>query len=150
MATTVADPIFVDANILVYSTTSQSPFHGNAIAKLQALATVGHPLWTSRQVFREYLAAMSRPGTLTVPVPMTSLINDVQVFEAHFNIAEDGAVVTAHLLQLLGALPCAGKQVHDANIVATMLAQGITNLLTHNVADFIRFGALITTIPLIP
>jgi predicted nucleic acid-binding protein len=38
----------------------------------------------------------------------------------------------------------AGRQVHDANIVATMLANGITRLLTFNVADFRRFAALIS------
>ncbi len=39
-----------------------------------------------------------------------------------------------------------GKQVHDANIAATMLAHGITRLLTFNVADFQRFAGLIELI----
>ncbi len=150
MATTAADPVFVDTNILIYSTTTLSPYHNSAVAKLQTLVTVGHPLWTSRQVLREYLAAMSRPGTLTVPVPMATLLGDVRAFETRFSIAEDGAIVTSHLLNMLGSIPCAGKQVHDANIVATMLAQGIPNLLTHNIADFNRFAGLIMVIPLIP
>jgi predicted nucleic acid-binding protein len=42
----------------------------------------------------------------------------------------------------------AGKQVHDANIVATMLVHGITQLLTQNIADFSRFSSLITVMPL--
>jgi len=150
MAMTVVDPVFVDTNILIYSAAALSPFHANAVAKLQGLVTDGHPLWISRQVLREYLVAMSRPGTLTVAVPMTSLIADVQAFEARLNIAEDGASVTGHLINLLGSISCAGKQVHDANIVATMLAHGIKMLLTHNVADFNRFNALITVMPLIP
>jgi predicted nucleic acid-binding protein len=37
----------------------------------------------------------------------------------------------------------AGKQIHDANIVAACLAYGIPRILTHNVADFKRFGAII-------
>ena len=32
-----------------------------------------------------------------------------------------------------------GKQVHDANIVATMRANGLKRLATFNVADFARF-----------
>ncbi len=32
-----------------------------------------------------------------------------------------------------------GRQVHDANIVATMLAHGETRLLTANRSDFRRF-----------
>ncbi len=92
---------------------------------------------------------MSRPTALTAPVSMTNLVSTVQAFERQFLIIEDGAAITARLLNLLTAIPCAGKQIHDANIVATMLIQGIQKLLTHNIADFNRFAAHITIIPLI-
>jgi predicted nucleic acid-binding protein len=36
--------------------------------------------------------------------------------------------------------------VHDANIVATMLAHGETRLLTFNGADFRRFASLIEVV----
>ncbi len=150
MATTAVDPVFVDTNILVYSTTTQSPFHAAALAKLHALTTAGYDLWTSRQILREYLASLSKPGVVTAPVPMAALIADVGTFAARFSIAEDGPSVTMHLLNLLGTIPCGGKQVHDANIVATMRAHGIPNLLTYNIADFQRFSGHITIIPLVP
>ena len=35
---------------------------------------------------------------------------------------------------------CGGKQVHDANVVATMLAHGAGTVVTMNVEDFARFG----------
>ena len=41
-----------------------------------------------------------------------------------------------------------GKQVHDANIVATMRVHSVPRLLTHNVRDFARFGAVIEVVPL--
>ena len=44
---------------------------------------------------------------------------------------------------LLARVPVAGKQVHDANLAATMRAHGITRLLTFNDADFRRFGSAI-------
>ena len=150
MATTAADLVFVDTNILVHARVSQSPLHSIAATKVQDLAAAGHALWISRQILREYLAVMSKPGIVTVPVPMSALVAEARALETRFLIAEDGATVTSHLLNLLAAAACAGKQVHDANIVATMLAHGIPNLLTHNVADFSRFAAYITVIPLIP
>jgi len=58
-------------------------------------------------------------------------------------LAEDGPAVRARLLDLLSAYLVGGKQVHDTNIVATMLANGITRLLTFNVADFRRYAGLI-------
>lgn len=150
MATTAADPVFVDTNILAYAQFGLTPLHPAALAKLQDLAAAGHPLWISRQILREYLASMSRPGTLTVPVSMATLRADVRSFESRFLVAEDGPGVTSHLLNLLGSVACGGKQVHDANIVATMLVHGMSKLLTHNVADFKRFAAHITVIPLVP
>jgi predicted nucleic acid-binding protein len=36
-----------------------------------------------------------------------------------------------------------GKQLHDANIVATMLAHGETRILTFNAPDFRRFAPMI-------
>jgi predicted nucleic acid-binding protein len=150
MATTVVDQVFVDTNILIYARVAQSPLHSAAVTKLQDLATAGHSLWSSRQILREYLASLSKPGIVTVPVPMATLISDVRSFQTRFFIAEDGPAVTSHLLNLLAAIPCGGKQVHDANIVATMLAHGIAKLLTHNAADFNRFAAHITVISLVP
>jgi predicted nucleic acid-binding protein len=67
MTTTAAEPVFVDTNILIYAQQQLSPYHTSAVAKLHELAAAGHILWTSRQILREYLAAMSRPGALTAP-----------------------------------------------------------------------------------
>jgi predicted nucleic acid-binding protein len=146
---TPADPVFLDTNILIYAKTALSPFHTAAVGKLQTLIAAGSPLWVSRQMFREYLAVMSRPGTLTTPLPMSALVADITTFESSFSVAEDGPGVTAELLALLLRVPCLGKQIHDANIVATMLANGLSNVLTHNVADFTRFAGYINIIPLI-
>jgi predicted nucleic acid-binding protein len=150
MATTAVEPVFVDTNSLIYAHQTLSPFHALATAKLQALATAGHPLFISRQILREFLAVMSRPGALTAPVSMSTLLADVRLIQAQFSMAEDGSAATANLLNLLAVIPCAGRQIHDANIVATMLAHGIPNLLTHNVADFQRFAAYVTVVPLVP
>ncbi len=63
-------------------------------------------------------------------------------------VADDGPQVTARLLELMEHIPIRGKQVHDANVVATMLAYDVHNLLTHNTADFARYSDLITVLPL--
>jgi predicted nucleic acid-binding protein len=61
-------------------------------------------------------------------------------------VADETAQVTTQLFALLKAHPTAGKQVHDANIVATMLAYDIDTLLTLNIADFKRFESKIKLI----
>lgn len=49
-------------------------------------------------------------------------------------------MVTETLIALCRAMDIGGKQVHDANIVATMLAHGTRRLPTFNAADFRRYG----------
>jgi predicted nucleic acid-binding protein len=148
--TTSASSVFVDTNVLVYAQLNGSPFQSQAQAVLQQLHGGGSTLWISRQVLREYLAATTRLGALTGSIPIASLVGDVQYFCTQYQIAEDNAAVTAALLQLLTAVPTGGKQVYDANIVATMQTYGITHLLTHNTADFARFAGIVQVIPLIP
>ena len=62
-----ADPIFIDTNVLVFATIPASPFHQRAIAALHGIAMSGAAAWISRQVLREYLVQLTRPGVLPVP-----------------------------------------------------------------------------------
>lgn len=144
MATMAADPTFVDTNVLVYASLATAPFHQTAFQALQNLTILGSTLWISRQVLREYLATLSRPQSFTSPLPTAVLISDLLYFQSRFQIAEDGPAVTSALLQLINQTPVGGRQVHDANIVATMQTHSIQNLLTYNVADFRRFSSMIT------
>jgi hypothetical protein len=57
---------------------------------------------------------------------MTEAIERVRFFAQRFDMIEDGPNVRERLLSLLATYPGAGKQVHDANIVATMPANGIS------------------------
>jgi predicted nucleic acid-binding protein len=104
--------------------------------------------WVSRQVLREYLAVLTRPQTFSQPQPAALVAERIRFFMTHFHVADENDTVAENLLNLLIALDVKGKQVHDANIVATMQAYGLTQLLTHNVGDFQRFAHLITIIPL--
>lgn len=92
---------------------------------------------------------MTRPQTFGGQIPVALIVEEVRQFESRFRVAEDNAQVTANLLMLMQQISVGGKQVHDANIVATMQAYGIDRLLTHNTIDFERFAALITILPLI-
>jgi predicted nucleic acid-binding protein len=150
MATKAADPVFVDTNVLVFAAISTSPFYAPAFARLDELRQAGAELWVSRQILREYLVVLSRPQPFTPPLPAATLIGDITRFQSQFRIAEDGPAVTSSLLALLASIPLGGKQIHDANIVATMKVHGLNRLLTHNTAEFARFGHLIQVEPLVP
>jgi len=69
-------------------------------------------------------------------------------YAPHAGCYEDTHAVSTRLFTLVATAHLGGRQIHDANIVATMATYGIRHLLTHNVADFNRFAAVITIIPL--
>jgi predicted nucleic acid-binding protein len=142
--------VFIDTNVLVYANQQGSPFHQVARQRLSQLETARDEMWISRQVLREYLVVVTRPGGLTYPMPMASALTRVRTFERAFGIAEDGPAVSEQLFELLRKVSVSGKQVHDANIVATMIVNGIEGLLTGNAGDYTRFSALIRVIPLVP
>jgi len=149
MALTAGSAVFIDTNILVYASFPGTPLHDAARARLTDLESSGVVFWTSRQVLREFLAATTRPGVV-VPAPTAhALTQALQQFEAEFEIADEDAAVTAVLLGLLKSRTIQGKQIHDANIVATMRRYGIPSLLTHNTADFTRYVPEINVLPLI-
>jgi hypothetical protein len=77
------------------------------------------------------------------------LMTEVRHFTVRFRVADEGSLVTERLLALLADVSVGGKQVHEANIVATMQVYGIRHLLTHNVDDFTRFAAFVTVVPLV-
>ena len=132
--------MFVDTNVLVPARFRTSPFHEPARAALVRAGLDPEPLRISRQVLREYLSTVTRRQDWSEPLPVAAALHDVEWLCSTFEILEDGERVTTMLVELFREFPIAGKQIHDANIAATMLAHGERRLLTFNAKDFRRFG----------
>ena len=140
--------MFVDTNVLVYATQITSPQRDPARAALRDRSKGGARLRLNRQILREYLAVVTRPQLFASPIPMADALADVERFAAAFEVLEDGPEVGARLAELCRSVALAGRQVHDANIVATMLAHGEARLLTANRGDFRRFEPRIEVVGL--
>ena len=83
---------------------------------------------------------MTRPQAWPVPITRDEALDDIGGLGRAFEVLEDGPRVTDALLALCRDVEVGGRQVHDANIVATMLAHGERRLLTFDTADFRRYG----------
>lgn len=141
--TTDAKRVFVDTNILASALLPESPRYFHARGILRRLAEADAEVWISRQVIREYLATMTKYEQKWSNVTRAALIDAVRTLERHYFVAEELPIVAEQLYFLLGQVPTGGKQVHDANIVATMIAYDVRTLLTYNLDDFKRFGGFI-------
>jgi predicted nucleic acid-binding protein len=148
MTTGAAEPIFLDTNVLVYANATESPWHQLALDTIRRHYDLGAPLWISRQVLREYLVTVTRPQPVLDTLPVATAIERVRTFQSQFLVAEDSPAVTVRLLELIEQVAIGGRQIHDANIVATMLVYGVPRLLTANPSDFVRFAAAIAVEPL--
>lgn len=148
MATTSGRTVFLDTNVLLRANVAEAPLHDEALTAIKTLRARGDTLWISRQVLREFMATLTRPQTFAAPRPVATIADRVRYFQTHFWIADDTSAVTERLLVLLQTIPVGGKQVHDANIVATMQAYGIGHLLTLNTADFARFSPYVAVLSL--
>ena len=141
--------VFVDTNVLTRATIDAAPLHKEALALLDSLWDEGVELYISHQVIREYVANATRPQTYSPALPVGAVLEQVETFRQSFHILADTPVVLSKLLELVGKIAVGGKQVHDTNIVATMLTHDIEALLTNNVTDFERYSDYIRMIPLV-
>ena len=139
---------FIDTNILLRSTITQFPLYARTKQLVDAQLSADVELWISRQVIREYFVQVTRPQVFMSPMSADELDAKLRTIRVLFKIADETEEVTTQLLALMKAYPTSGKQVHDANVVATMLVNGIDTLLTTNVADTQRFADRITILSL--
>ena len=138
--------MFLDTSVLVRARFEAAPSHTLARRGMQETGESGEPLRISRQVLREYLATVTRPQPWSPPVAIDAALAHVEALVAAFEILEDGPRVSRTLTEVCREVPVAGRQIHDANIAATMLAQGERRLMTFNLGDFRRFGERIELI----
>jgi predicted nucleic acid-binding protein len=144
----MGDKAFVDTNILLRGSIPRMNQHHAAKALIERMWRNGVDLWISRQVIREFLVQTTNPMTLQPPLNIAQIMERIRMMESLFRIADEDSAVTAQLIRLIQSHPTGGKQVHDANIIATMLANNIDTLLTLNVADMRRFESMIRLVTL--
>ena len=140
--------MFIDTNVLVAARFMTASAHVVACRCLDRAGNSEEPLLISHQIVREYLVVVTRSQIWSEPLVMDDALKDATRLISSFTVLEDGPNVMAELIALCREVPLAGKQIHDANIAATMLAHGERRLLTLNAKDFRRFGGRIELVEL--
>lgn len=132
--------VFVDTNILLRSTIIQFPNYSDVKPFVERYIALGTELWISGQVIREYFNQTTRPQSFMQPMTGVQIEAQFSKLRAVFKIAYETEAVVEQFVKLLQQYPTRGKQVHDANLVATMIVYEIDTLLTLNIDDLKRFG----------
>ena len=103
----------------------------------------GLELCISPQVCREFLVVLTRQPVSERVFGLDEALAALRVWTIGCRVLEESAGVLEQLLTLVQGHQVRGKQVHDCNIVATMLANGVRRLATRNASDFKRYSAII-------
>ena len=134
------DRVMLDTNVLLAATDEGSAGHHDALMIMNEWAAGGTTLCTSGQILREYLAVATRPVEQNgLGLKPADAVGNVRAIRERTAFLAEDARVADRLQGLLADLECSGKQVHDANVVATMLGHGVGTVVTMNVADFAPF-----------
>jgi predicted nucleic acid-binding protein len=137
---TVPDRVMLDTNVLLAATDAGRAEHHDALTVINDWAARHADLCTSGQILREYLSVATRPAEQNgLGLSLPDALGNVRAIRERTTLLAEDSKVADRLLGLLADVECRGKQVHDANLVATMLVHGIDTVVTMNLADFARF-----------
>lgn len=140
-----AEQVLVDTNILLEATDERRAHHQAALDLLS-----NRPgLRLCAQVVREYLVVATRPATRAangLGLSMQHALENVRAFRERMRLVPEEKPLLPALFELLDAIPCNGKRIHDANLVACALVHGIRCVATLNVRDFAAFADRVTVL----
>jgi predicted nucleic acid-binding protein len=146
---TPPDRAMLDTNVLLAATDEAGAEHDQALEVVNGWPGHGTTLYTSGQIMREYFAVATRPAERNgLGLNQADALANVRAFRGRTSLLVEDGKVADRLLALLDHIECGGKQVHDANVVATMLVHGIEAVVTINLDDFTRFAGQVRLIGL--
>jgi len=131
----------LDTNVLVYAADESSPFHKDS-KNILANALLGNvEICICPQVLLEFFAILTDSRRVKNPREPDEVIEEIEKYLSSKNIAkiypeEDTLPKTIELLQ---KYKLKRQTVFDAQLVATMLSNNVTQIYTYNEDDFLKF-----------
>lgn len=131
----------LDTNVLISLVDPRRPQHSIAQETVEALRRQGHELAVCFQNCAEFWNVATRPiSTNGLGFSTSTAIEELSRIERAFNLVPDSLAAYPIWRQLVVNYGVSGVQVHDARLVAVMIANHISHMLTFNVADFVRYS----------
>lgn len=136
-----------DTNTLLRLAQKDSSERPTVIDAIRRLRDRGETLCYTPQVLAEFWNVCTRPSTARGGLDLLTEQTDrkANVIQKYFAILHDGPTTFSEWRRLVLDHQIRGVKVHDAKLVATMIANNVENLITFNTSDFQRF-AMITAI----
>ena len=132
----------IDTNVLVYATVEGSPWYAEARRWLARLQRDGSSLYITTQIYREYLVVLTRGEVFEQTFTPDEAVQILSTLSTSVTLLGETSRSFETFQDLVLRYQVRGKQVHDANIVAVMVDQGVRHLVTYNQDDFKRYAEI--------
>jgi len=134
-------PVFVDSGILLRAVHRADSHYAEVRAAIRLLLKRGDPVFTGLQQLAEFWNVCTRPTGARggFNLPLEEAARRLRRIERGLRLLTETPLtpeIWKTLVQLHGIK---GVQVHDARTAALMLTHSLTDLLTLNKADFVRY-----------
>ncbi len=131
------DTVFLDTNILLIATDESREGHEAAVSLFARATAAGLHLAISGQVLREYTVVATRPLARNgLGLSLKDALANVREFRRSTVLCDETESVFDEWARLSQTCRATGARLHDVNIAATMLAHGVSCLVTENTPDF--------------
>ena len=137
--------ILLDTNILINILNESSTHHERAKTDVKKLLDDDHDLFVCPQVLRECYKVMTTPAKANgLGFAPERAHEEIQDLMETYGMTEDSNSSFVRWRFLVSTYSVSGKNAHDTHLVACMLVNNISTILTYNPGDFNRFNTLIT------
>jgi len=131
---------FVDTNILLTACDADRKHHSACHDWLKMAFAGNVSLYLSGQILREYLVVATRKDSENgLGMKPEEALSNITEFRKCIHFLDETSGVIQRLLEMVGQHQLKGKKIHDANIAATMIDNGLVQVLTLNGNDFVKF-----------
>lgn len=142
------EPGIIDANILVYAMAADAPQYAASRALLDvARDDPATALYVTSQILCEFYSVVINPRRVAQARSTVDALYAITGFLAFLHVLPIPARAVESWMDLLRRRPVTGADVFDLQLVATMLANGVSRIYTFNGADFAAFPELAVITP---
>jgi len=129
----------IDSNVLVYAWWYEAPQNERARQVRDAAASGDLSACICPQVLQEFASVITDSRRYDFPFDSVRAARQVRMYVACLPMIFPGPYAVELLADLVETHGMVRQHVHDAALVATMLANGVTRIYTANVRDFAMF-----------
>jgi predicted nucleic acid-binding protein len=135
--------VLVDTNILARLALPAHALNLTTRQAIESLIEDDAELCVVPQIFYEFWVIATRPAFANgLDMSPANAAAEITKTKGVFTLLSEEPGIFGRWEDLVASHGVLGKKAHDAHIVAAMMNHGVSDILTFNVQDFVRFSVI--------